>query len=79
MAVVQAAPFPAHELVFTSKELSKLRANQGDYVDKDSVSRMQPTPSSAPLEEIRKRYENDGYVWLKHLIPREHVYDMREL
>lgn len=78
MAAVQAAPIPAHELVFTPKELPRLRANQGEYVDKDSVSWMQPTPS-APLEEIRKRYENDGYVWLKHVIPREHVYDMREL
>jgi len=28
---------------------------------------------------MRKRYETDGYLWVKHLIPREDVYDMRAL
>lgn len=79
MVTVQTAPVPAHELVFTPKELPRLRANQGEYVDKSSVSWMQATPSSAPPKEIRKRYEDDGYVWIKNLIPREDVYDMREL
>lgn len=78
MATVQAAPVPAHGLVFTPKELSKLRANKGEYVDKDSVSWMQPTPSSAPPEEIRKRYETTAMFGSSISYP-EHVYDMREL
>jgi hypothetical protein len=38
MATVQAAPVPAHGLVVTPKELPKMRANKGEYVDKDYVS-----------------------------------------
>lgn len=39
---------------------------------------MQPTDLSTPLDEMRARYDRDGYTWIKNLIPREVVYDMRE-
>ncbi|KAL8711861.1 MAG: hypothetical protein Q9220_003805 [cf. Caloplaca sp. 1 TL-2023] len=39
---------------------------------------MRPTPKDTPLEEIRSRFMQDGYVWIKNVIPREDVYDMRE-
>lgn len=79
MTEVQRPLQPAHELSFAPKELPKLRSNYGNYVDSNTISWMLPTVLSTPVEEMRKRYETDGYLWVKHLIPREDVYDMREL
>lgn len=79
MTEVQRPLQPAHELSFAPKELPKLRSNHGNYVDGNTISWLRPTALSTPLEEMRKRYETDGYLWVKHLIPREDVYDMREL
>ena len=42
------------------------------------VDWLQPTPRDTPIEEMRARYERDGYVWLKNVIPRSDVYDCRE-
>jgi hypothetical protein len=71
-------PVPAHELYIEPNELPKLRSNYGKYVDADSVGWMRPTPIDTPMEEIRQRFEDDGYVWMKNVIPREDVLDMRE-
>ena len=30
------------------------------------------------MEEMRAQYGRDGDIWIKNLIPREVVYDMRE-
>ena len=79
MTETQRPPQPAHELSFEPKQLPKLRSNYGNYVDSNTVSWLRATPLSTPLEEMRKRYEEDGYLWVKHLLPREDVYDMREL
>lgn len=43
-----------------------------------STGWMRPTPSDTPIEEMRKRFRDEGYVWIKNVIPREVVYDMRE-
>ncbi|KAL8955832.1 MAG: hypothetical protein Q9183_006511 [Haloplaca sp. 2 TL-2023] len=56
----------------------RLRSNRGDYVDASSTGWMRPTPVDTPLEEMRRRYQEDGYIWVKNVIPREDVYDMRE-
>ena len=77
MADVQLAPIPAHEMVLP-KELPSLRSNQGKTVDHSATRWMQPTTLSTPIEEIRARFKAEGYVWIKGLIPREDVYDMRE-
>lgn len=74
----QSAPVPAHELVYEPNELPKLRSNYGKYLDETSVGWMQPTTIDTPLEEIRRRFETDGYVWMKNVMPREDVYDMRQ-
>ncbi|KAL8698913.1 MAG: hypothetical protein Q9201_006313 [Fulgogasparrea decipioides] len=39
---------------------------------------MRPTPFDSSLAEIRRHYQEDGYVWIKKVIPRKDVYDMRE-
>lgn len=33
---------------------------------------------SLPIEELRRRFNSDGYLWVKGLLPREHVLCMRE-
>ncbi|KAI9664982.1 MAG: hypothetical protein M1821_006430 [Bathelium mastoideum] len=78
MATIASTPVPAHQLVAESGQLPKLRTNQGAYVDPQSIGWMKPTPRDAPLEEMRRRYDEDGYVWVKELIPREDVLDMRQ-
>lgn len=77
-ADVQPTPLPAHHLTSTTKELPTLRSNQGDYVAPASTGWMLPTPISTPIAEMRARYERDGYLWVKNVLPREDVLDMRE-
>ncbi|OCK80634.1 hypothetical protein K432DRAFT_297285 [Lepidopterella palustris CBS 459.81] len=74
----QSAPLPAHEIYIEPKQLPKLRSNYGSYVDSNTVGWMLPTPADTPIKEIRKRFENDGFVWMKGVIPRGDVLDMRE-
>ena len=79
MAATQSQPVPAHEISFSEQnELPKLRSNYGDHVDQTYVGWMRPTPASTPLEEMRHRYETDGYVLVKGLMPRDDILDMRE-
>lgn len=77
-AATQSAPVAAHELVYEPKQLPKLRSNRGNYVDQTSVGWMKPTPIDTPVEEMRRRFEEDGYVFVKNVMPREDVYDMRQ-
>jgi len=39
---------------------------------------MKETLIDTPLEEMRRRFEEDGYVFVKNVMPREDVLDMRE-
>ncbi|KAF7189955.1 1-deoxypentalenic acid 11-beta-hydroxylase [Pseudocercospora fuligena] len=78
MATTQAAPVPAHELIYEPNHLPKLRSNYGDYLDKDTVGWMRETPIDTPLPEMRKRFDEDGYIFVKNVMPREDVLDMRE-
>jgi phytanoyl-CoA hydroxylase len=66
-------PQPAHTLnssSFTEQHhpAPVQRTNYGSPID----------PNDTPLAEIRERYARNGYVWLKNVIPRSDVYDMRE-
>jgi phytanoyl-CoA hydroxylase len=78
MAATQIAPVPAHELYAEPHGLPKLRSNYGKYVNSASVGWMRPTAVDTPVDEIRKRFEEDGYVLIKGVIPRESVLEMRE-
>ena len=78
-AETQAAPgLPAYETVLSPHNLPSLRSNHGDYVDQTSTGWMRPTHVDTPPEEMRNRFARDGYIWVKNVIPREDVYDMRE-
>jgi len=43
----------------------------------DKVAPLKPTTLDTPMEEIRRRYKDDGYVFLKGLLPREDVLKAR--
>lgn len=44
----------------------------------ERVGRLQPSSPSEPLDELRRRYEQDGYLFLKGLLPRQDVLKARE-
>jgi phytanoyl-CoA hydroxylase len=46
----------------------KLRSSRG-IIEPHFLGKLQPTSTDTPMEEIRRRYEQDGYVWLKRLLP----------
>ena len=68
-------PVPSAPSVPTPRQ----RTNYGDFIDPQMVSWLQPTPRDAPLAEMRRRYERDGYVWIKNVMPRSDVYDFRQV
>ena len=49
---------------------------KGD-IDKQYLDRLRPTPKDAPLSELKKRLDEDGYLFIKKLIPREDVLRVR--
>src|ERR1700761_2450827 len=77
-AATQSAPVPAHQLVPEQLQTPKLRSNYGQYLDTETVGWMKETPIDTPLEEMRRRFNEDGYIFVKNLMPREDVLDMRE-
>lgn len=54
-----------------------LYVNDGKLAD-DQIGQLRPTSLDTPMEEVRRRYQEDGYVFLKGLIPREDVLKARE-
>ena len=38
---------------------------------------MRPTSKETPMEEMRSRLKEDGYLFVKHLLPREDVLKVR--
>jgi phytanoyl-CoA hydroxylase len=70
----------SHELSFEpiAQPVPRIRSNEGDYVKQDSLGWMRPTPADTTLDEMHRRFEDDGYLLIKGLIPREDVLDMRE-
>lgn len=60
------------------EDVPTIRSSQGKDVDSSSVSWMEPVDLWTPLKEMRKRYNREGYIWIKNLLPREDVLAMRE-
>ena len=77
-ADIQTIPLLAPEMTSFPTQLPVLRSNQGSEVGSASTGWMLPTSLSIPTSEMRARYNRDGYVWIKNLIPRGDVLDMRE-
>ncbi|KAK4501807.1 hypothetical protein PRZ48_007616 [Zasmidium cellare] len=74
---VQPTPTPAHELTYEHGQLPKLRSNYGAHLDPTTVAWMRETPADTPLSEMRRRFEQEGYIFVKHLLPREDVLSVR--
>lgn len=55
----------------------KLRSS-GGIIEPHFLGKLRPTHLDTSMEEIRKRYEDDGYVWLKGLLPPSDVWDARK-
>ncbi|KAF6219106.1 hypothetical protein HO133_004931 [Letharia lupina] len=67
-----------HDSIIHPPKLPTLRSNQGSHVEAASTGWMQSVTTDTPWEQMNARYERDGYLWVKNLIPREDVLDMRE-
>lgn len=61
-----------------SQELPILRSNQGNNVPASFTGWLHPVARDTPAEELRAHFESDGYLWVKNVLPREDVLDMRE-
>lgn len=52
-------------------------AAHGRTIPAERLGPLQSTDPAIGIEAIRRRYEEDGYVWLKGLLPRPEVIDFR--
>lgn len=50
----------------------------GDALDESSIGWLHETPVTTSIEEMRRRYQEEGYVFMKRLILRDDVLDVRE-
>lgn len=57
--------------------LSEILAVNDGPLTADMAGLLRPSEPSLPLEELRKRYDQDGYLFLKRLLPREDVLEAR--
>ncbi|KAF4944951.1 hypothetical protein FSARC_14540 [Fusarium sarcochroum] len=55
---------------------SELFVNDG-LLKQSQIGQLKASDPSEPLEVLRERYNTDGYLFLKHLLPREAVLDGR--
>lgn len=69
---------PVNDNVFSANRLPNPRSNQGNPIDPTSTAWMQSVTTDTPKADMRTRYNRDGYLWVRNLIPREDVLDMRE-
>lgn len=79
MAAVETA-FPTPPVLSGSLEthLPEGLGQNGGRVSTDHIGLLRPTPASLPMEEMRQRLKQDGYLFVKGLIPREDVLGARE-
>lgn len=68
---------PSPSMMFRDMGTLELHSSGGP-IDKDSIGWLKPADRNTPIEEMRQRYEADGYIWVKQLIPKEDVWRMRE-
>lgn len=57
--------------------IERLAVNDGPLTSHNAAFLRESSPE-LPLEELRKRYDEDGYLFLKHLLPREDVLRARQ-
>lgn len=57
-------------------QADNITVNDGPLTTENSAL-LRPSDPSLPIEELRKRYEEDGYLFLKGILPREDVLEAR--
>ncbi|RFU31751.1 hypothetical protein B7463_g4581, partial [Scytalidium lignicola] len=57
--------------------IPQLHVNDG-RLEPEQITRLRPSYPNEPIEELRKRYNEDGYLFLKGLLPREDVLKARK-
>lgn len=77
-AAVHSPLNPVAMTTTTTTELPQICSNEGPHISPTGVDWLRPSDPDTPLDELRRRFREDGYVWIKHLLPREDVLDMRE-
>jgi phytanoyl-CoA hydroxylase len=68
-----ALPFDPKMVGVTADNLA---VNDGPLTSENAAF-LRPSEPSLPLEELRKRYEEDGYLFLKQVLPRADVLEAR--
>ncbi|KAE8147399.1 hypothetical protein BDV25DRAFT_33656 [Aspergillus avenaceus] len=53
-----------------------LSVNDGPLTS-DNATYLRPSDPNLPLDELRKRYDEDGYIFLKQVLPREDILEAR--
>ena len=48
------------------------------FIDDKHLGRLRPTPKDTSLAELRRRLDEDGYLFIKNLIPRSDVLRVRK-
>ncbi|RDW72212.1 hypothetical protein BP5796_08246 [Coleophoma crateriformis] len=72
-------PFRAQEAKSSMETPGSLKLHStGGAIEPEAVGKLRPTHMDTPLEEIRRRYNQDGYVWLKGLLPAEEIWEARK-
>lgn len=61
----------------TPRPSTSLYVNDG-LLSPEGVGFLQPSSPSEPLDDLRQRFERDGYLFLKGLLPRDDVLKARE-
>lgn len=61
----------------TAIESTPFYVNDG-LLDQEQVGSLRPSLPSEPVEDLRQRYQDDGYLFLKGLLPRGDVLKARE-
>ncbi|KAJ5546711.1 hypothetical protein N7494_004296 [Penicillium frequentans] len=54
----------------------RLEVNDGP-LNSENATLLRPSETTLPLEELRKRFEEDGYLFLKQILPRNDVLEAR--
>jgi phytanoyl-CoA hydroxylase len=60
----------------TTTEPPVVGSNEGK-IPHQYIRWLQPTPRDTPMSEMRARLERDGYLFVKGLLPRQDVLDVR--
>ncbi|CAG8954287.1 hypothetical protein HYFRA_00005908 [Hymenoscyphus fraxineus] len=72
------APSAIDVTMQSSQPSDAIKKASGEAILPDYIVPLRPTPADTPMSEICRRYEEDGYVWMKGLLPTADVWRTRK-